>query len=107
MKLTKFIMPVMMLAVMLISSQAFSQQSKFTPEDMAKRMTDMLTKNLDLTTDQQGQVHDIVLDYATTHDRSNFDRAELSGKIETVLTDDQKVKYAELREKMKKDKQQK
>jgi len=107
MQLIKFLMPVMMLAVMFISSQAFSQQTKFTPESMATHMTERLTKNLDLTSDQQTQMHDIILSYATTHDKSNFDRKELSGKIESVLTDDQKVKYAELKEKMKKDKQQK
>ena len=101
MKPTKFLIPALLFSLFLIASQAYSQQSKFTPEDLATRMTDNLTKNLDLTTDQQGQVHDIVLNYATAHDRTNFSRDDLNALIEPVLTDDQKVKFKDLQEKMK------
>src|SRR5436190_1462842 len=44
MKLTKFLIPVMMLAVMFITSQSYSQQSKFTPEQMATKKTEKSQK---------------------------------------------------------------
>jgi Spy/CpxP family protein refolding chaperone len=105
MKLTKFLIPkaafIAVLAVMFIASQSYSQQSKFTPEQMASKMTERLTKHLSLTGSQQTQVHDIVLNYATSHDKSNFNRTELRTQIESVLTDDQKVKYEAFMQKMK------
>ncbi|MBE2217182.1 MAG: hypothetical protein IAE90_03190 [Ignavibacteria bacterium] len=68
---------------------------KRSPEDMAKKMSGMLKEKLELSDDQSTQVYDIVLGYAQTHDRENFDRKELDGKIETVLSEVQKEKFHE------------
>lgn len=65
------------------------------PEDMADHMSKMLTEKLSLTSDQTTKVYDIVLAYAGSHDRTNFDHKELDGKIEVVLNDDQKNQFRE------------
>lgn len=66
-----------------------------SPEDMAKKMSGMLKEKLELSNEQSAQVYDIVLGYAESHDRSNFDRKELDDKIETVLSEIQKEKFHE------------
>ncbi|MBL8017493.1 MAG: hypothetical protein JNK43_09500 [Ignavibacteria bacterium] len=68
---------------------------KRSPEDMAKKMSGMLKDKLELSDEQTSQVYDIVLGYAGSHDRSNFDRKELDDKIETVLSDSQREKFHE------------
>lgn len=68
---------------------------KRSPEDMAKKMSGMLKDKLELSDEQTSQVYDIVLGYAGSHDRSNFDRKELDEKIETVLSESQKEKFHE------------
>lgn len=68
---------------------------KRSPEDMAKKMSGMLKEKLELSDEQSTQVYDIVLGYAESHDRSNFDRKELDDKIETVLNESQKEKFHE------------
>jgi hypothetical protein len=68
-------------------------EGKPTPEEMAKEMSIILRDKIELTADQTTQVYDIVLNYAASHDRSNFDRKELDGKIEVVLNETQKEKF--------------
>lgn len=64
-------------------------------EAMADHMSKMLTERLNLSSDQTTKIYDIVLAYASSHDRSNFDHNELDGKIEVVLNAEQKEKFKE------------
>ncbi len=66
-----------------------------TPEDMADHMSTMLTDKLGLNDTQKKSVYDIVYTYATSHDRSTFDRKELDDKIRVVLTAEQNDKFDE------------
>jgi len=66
-----------------------------TPEDMADHMSTMLTDRLGLNDNQKKSVYDIVLNYASTHNRSDFERKELDSKIDEVLTAEQKEKFKE------------
>ena len=66
---------------------------KTEPQIMAEDLSKMLTEKLSLSAEQNTDVYDVVLDYASTHNRSNFDHSELDLKIEKVLTTDQIVKH--------------
>ncbi len=104
-----FVFSVMFVASMIAGSHLFAQDDpmgkrkgpppegvkEHTPEDMAEHMSKMLEEKLSLTSDQKTKVYDIVLAYASSHDRSNFDHNELDGKIEVVLNADQKDKFRE------------
>ena len=70
-------------------------EGKTEPQIMAEDISNMLTEKLSLSEEQNSNVYDVVLDYASTHNRSNFDHSELDLKIEKVLTTDQIVKYRE------------
>src|SRR3954462_963090 len=79
-------------------------------EKMAEHRLEHLTKALKLTTDQQGQVKQILQDEATQmkplHEQMKTIHEQSDGKISALLTGDQKKKYDELKakreEKMKK-----
>ncbi len=106
-----FILGVMFVASMIAGSHLYAQPEddpmgkrkgpppegvkEHTPEDMADNMSKMLEERLSLTGDQKTKVYDIVLAYASSHDRTNFDHNELDGKIEVVLNADQKDKFKE------------
>src|SRR5690606_6902143 len=58
----------LLILALMISGLAFSQergrQRTYSPEDRAKRSTEMLTKQLDLTAEQQEKIDSINLDRA-------------------------------------------
>lgn len=68
---------------------------KTEPQIMAEDISSLLSERLSLSAEQRSGVYDAVLDYASTHNRSNFDHSELDLKIEKVLTNEQIVKYRE------------
>lgn len=68
---------------------------KTEPQILAEDISSMLSERLSLSAEQRSGVYDAVLDYASTHNRSNFDHSELDRKIEKVLTNEQIVKYRE------------
>jgi len=68
---------------------------KTEPQILAHSISAMLKEKLSLTDKQSSGVYDIVLDYASTHENSNFDHSELDRKIEKILTADQVLKYKE------------
>jgi hypothetical protein len=73
-------------------------QTKWTPDQRAQRMTDMLNKQLSFSDDQAKVVHDIIFDYISNHTRADFDKDELNGEIEKVLTQDQKDKFGKIKD---------
>lgn len=102
----------------MISGLAFSQergrQRTYSPEDRAKRSTEMLTKQLDLTAEQQEKIYSINLDRAKEANAEMMEkrndqkekikkfkeaRKEHNDKIKNVLTADQQTKWEELQTK--------
>lgn len=85
---------------MIAGSSAYSQEGprgeKPSPEKMAKRMADMLDKELDISDAQYTQIYDLVKSYAESHTRETFDREELNGQIKAVLNKDQQSKFDEV-----------
>lgn len=104
-KLVLFLM-ISLFAVSGISAQQRQQRQRPTAEDMAKRQTETLTKELSLTDAQKEKVYKINLKYAQPREQqnTNVDREkrreefqklfkERTDSIKTVLTDEQKVKF--------------
>lgn len=105
MKTRIFAAVIIMFALCMIAGQSVYSQGKPkgekpSPEQMAKRMADMLDDELNLTDAQYTQVYDIVKDYASTHTRDTFERDELNQKIKAVLTGDQQSKFDDVMENM-------
>lgn len=108
-KLTLFLM-----LTLFISGSAFAQQrQRATPEDRAKRQTETLVKELELTKKQEAKVYEINLKYAQpkTNNSTSNDRdkrreemrksiEERNAAIKEVLTDEQKTKFDEHLKKM-------
>lgn len=103
-----FVFSVMFVASMIAGSHLYAQgdpngnksvpppeMKERTPDDMADHMSTMLTDKLGLNDNQKKSVYDIVLAYASSHDRQDFDPKELDSKIDEVLTLDQKDKFKE------------
>jgi protein CpxP len=87
-----------------------------TPEQKAQHMTQVLTKKLNLTADQQTKVNTIFLNKAVQMDSLKKSHAadrkatrqsrrailtDLDGQLKTVLNADQQTKYTELKAQMK------
>lgn len=68
---------------------------KKEPEMIAEHMSKMLTERIDLNTNQQTGVYDIVFNYASSLNGSEFDPMVLDPKIEEILNSEQKVKFRE------------
>lgn len=113
---------VMVLLVSLFTvSGVFAQQrpkkERLKPEDLAKRQTELLTKELGLTEEQKEKIYEINLKFAQPTEQEKADRAEREKRreefkkrhqdktesINALLTDDQKAKF----EKHQKDRQNK
>jgi uncharacterized membrane protein len=97
-KVSLFVLFLFIIAVCL-AGKIYAQQ-KWTPEQRAQKMTDMLNKQLSFSDDQYKVVHDIIFDYMSNHTRADFDRDELNGEIEKVLTTDQKDKFEKIKNNM-------
>lgn len=97
-KVSLFIPFLFIIAVCL--SGRINAQAKWTPEQRAQRMTDMLNKQLSFSHDQAKVMHDIIFDYMSNHTRADFDKDELNGEIEKVLTTDQKDKFEKIKDNM-------
>jgi hypothetical protein len=94
-------------ACTLFSVSTYAQQSKHTPEEKAKKMTDSLKSSLSLTDAQYSKVYDLNVNYITkmqtlrqqtgTKDekmQSFKDLRKARNKdLEAALTQDQLVKY--------------
>jgi hypothetical protein len=91
--------PFLFIAAVCFGGKAYSQ-TKWTPEQRAQRMTDMLNKQLSFSDDQAKAVRDIIFDYMSNHTRADFDKDELNGEIEKVLTTDQKDKFEKIKDNM-------
>lgn len=101
MKTKLFASLVFTFALFLIAGQsAYSQgkprEERPSPEQMAKRMTDKLDEELDLTDTQYDKVYSIIADYAESHTRESFDRDELNEKIKPALTAEQVLKLEDV-----------
>jgi len=110
-------------SIMLMAATAFGQQmdkSKKTPEEHATKRSENLKKELNLTDDQYNKIYQIHLDKANAREmkRANKDEAskmsketrmaerkkeieELDTEIKSVLTEDQIVRFEELKSKRK------
>lgn len=104
--------------VTLFSMSAFAQEkTKKTPEERATKLTEKMTKKLDLTAEQAAKVKQINLDAATKkqtlkaankgkrkeiREQVKAIETDRSTQINLVLTDDQKVKYAKMEKHAKK-----
>ncbi len=102
-------------ATLLITTCAMAQnrQEKLTPEESAKRQTEMLTKSVDLSEDQSKKVYDIYLKYAEKgeeirKEKSDDMRKEMlennekrDSEINNLLSDEQKKKFEKLKEENK------
>jgi len=103
------LLSIMLLSVLFVNAQ----RNQGNAEEMAQKRVDRLTKQLDLTTDQQGQMYELVLnqfqnrrgkgkgEYAkmTKEEKTAF-RAErnaaktqYNNRIAEILTDEQMTKY--------------
>ncbi len=114
-----FLMNMALLAAMLMSPALRAQEAdndgdKKTPEERAKHHTEMMTKELNLTADQQTKVADINLRYArymgevkqlqdkdTAKKRGDVLKDKRDVEFKNVLTADQFVKMLKQREKKK------
>ena len=109
------------LFAILISTVAFGQErGQSSPEERAKRYTDKLTEELDLTAEQQKKFYDMTLAESTANREMRAERMERANreanreamqsrmkerqqKLEAILTPEQLSKYKALRsEQMKK-----
>ncbi len=82
-----------------------------TPEEMSKMMVERMTKELDLTEDQQTKIYDINLKFAEERESSGDTRPsreemeamreKMSAQVKGVLTDEQATKYDEMQAKMR------
>jgi hypothetical protein len=97
-KVSLFVPFLFILAVCLAGNA--NAQTKWTPDQRPRRMTDMLNKQLSFSDDQYKVVHDIIYDYMTNHTGADFDKDELNGEIEKVLTTDQKDKFGKIKDNM-------
>jgi hypothetical protein len=93
------LVPFLFILALCLGGRTYSQ-SKWTPEQRADRMTTMLNKQLSFSDDQYKVVHDIIFDYMSDHTRADFDKDELNGEIEKVLTTDQKDKFEKIKDNM-------
>ena len=59
-----FVLVLVSLFVFSVSAQRPDKSSKTTPEDRATRQTEMMTKQLNLTADQQAKIKEINLKYS-------------------------------------------
>jgi hypothetical protein len=82
--------PLLLLCVVCLSGNIFPQE-KMSASDRADKMTERLNQQLSFSDDQYKVVHDIIYDYMSTHTRADFDRDELNGEIEKVLSTDKKI----------------
>lgn len=81
-----------------------NQQQERTPEEIAQKQTNKLTKELALTEDQQKSVYDINLKYAQQNKelrqsllktKQQLDKRDK--ELKATLNDEQKAKFDELR----------
>ena len=97
-----------------VYSQVDGSKQKKTPEERAQIFSDKLSKKLSLTDEQHAKVYDIILSHcqqadqirATETDKETRKshiknlRQSTDLQIQSVLTDEQKVKYEELKKMM-------
>lgn len=83
------------------TSQAYNQKKQLSPDKIAKRQTAQLAKQLGLTKAQQVKVDAINKKYAAQK-RSKELIAKRKAEIESVLTADQKAKFANIKNKQAK-----
>lgn len=111
-KLLVFIM-VSVFALGSVFAQQREPRKRATPEDMAKRQTEMLAKELKLTDEQKEKIYEINLKYTQPRkqegDRTDREKRreefrkfhqERTDSINSVLTDEQKKKFEEHQKKM-------
>ena len=100
------------------SAQRPERNSKMTPEERASKQTEMMTKQLDLTAEQQAKVMEINLKYSQqmanqvaqakeemAADRDNM-KSQMAAKdteIKQVLTPEQYQQWQDKRQEMRKD----
>lgn len=91
---------ILFVSCMIAGQAAYSQEKprgeKPSPEKMAKRMADLLDKELELSDSQYDQVYDLVKSYAESHTRETFDRDEINSQIKSVLNNEQQSKFDEV-----------
>lgn len=97
------------LFAILISTVAFGQErGQNSPEERAKKYTDRLTEQLDLTAEQQKKFYDMTLEDSKANREMRADRntnreamknrmKERQEKLEAILTPEQLSKYKALR----------
>lgn len=97
------------LFAILISTVAFGQErGQSSPEERAKKYTDRLTEQLDLTAEQQKKFYDMTLEDSKANREMRADRntnreamknrmKERQEKLEAILTPEQLSKYKALR----------
>lgn len=104
-----------------VNSQVNDFKPKKTPEERAQKLSERLSEKLTLTTEQRSSIYDIMLSHFQQADqiraaetdkktrRSQIKNLRQSTdlQIQSVLTDEQKVKYEELRQMMKEKRKQK
>lgn len=77
------------------------QGSRKTAEERTEMMTRKLTQELTLTTDQQVQIHALLLDREKQRDAGTLDRndrTKVDADINSVLTKEQQEKWAKMKE---------
>ena len=95
--------------MVMISLSTFAQQGnsgeKAGPEERAKKMTERIATELELTEEQKNQVLAINMDYAKKREAEmearKIEQKAQEAKIQAVLTDTQKAKWEELKDERK------
>ena len=104
-----------------VYSQSDGVKQKKTPEERAQKVSEKLGIKLSLTSEQQSKVYDIILSHCHQADQIRANetsketrkeqiknlRQSTDSQITAVLTDEQVIKYNELKQMMKEKRKQK
>jgi Spy/CpxP family protein refolding chaperone len=104
-----------------LNSQVNDFKQKKTPEERAKKFSEKMSKGLTLTSEQQSSIYDIMLSHCRQADQIRANetsketrkeqiknlRQSTDSQIKALLTDEQALKYEELKQMIKEKRKQK